>query len=58
MEEATEYKNYLKALKKATDSVNEGKKSKSKRSLRITEPVLRSRGGGISIQGTKFEGVK
>ena len=61
MEEAKEYKAYLKALKKATDSVAEDKKKtpKSKRILSMTtfSDGGMCRGGGAAVRGTNFKGV-
>tara|TARA_R100000664_G_scaffold17380_2_gene26278 strand:+ start:750 stop:917 length:168 start_codon:yes stop_codon:yes gene_type:complete len=55
MEEATEYKKYLEALRKATE---DGKKKP-----KPVKPVKMSVGGecrgmGIAVKGGKFEGVK
>lgn len=67
MDEAKEYKKYLKSLKKATDSVKDDKKKIKELPLGLqkdtstgfgTNITKLSRGGGIAIQGTKFEGVK
>ena len=57
MEEATEYKKYLEALRKATESVKEDKeKQKQKQKPKIQK--LSCGGMGIAIKGGKFEGVK
>ena len=55
MEEATEYKKYLEALRKATESVKEDKE-KQKQKPKIKK--LSCGGMGIAIKGGKFEGVK
>jgi|DEB0MinimDraft_4_1074332.scaffolds.fasta_scaffold177524_3 hypothetical protein len=61
MEEAKEYKAYLKALKKATESVNKDKKKpvQSKRILSMTtfSDGGMCRGAGAAVRGTNFKGV-
>lgn len=57
MEEATEYKKYLAALKKATDSVKEDKK-KQKGTVKIQLTKFSCGGMGHAIKGGKFEGVR
>jgi hypothetical protein len=57
MDEATEYKAYLKALKEATDSVKGDKQDKAaKGAAKIIN--LSCGGMGIAVKGGKFEGVK
>ena len=51
MEEATEYKKYLEALKKATE---EGKKKPKP----VKPKELACGGMDIAVKGGKFEGVK
>jgi hypothetical protein len=59
MEEATEYKAYLEALKKATDSVKEDKQDKAAKAVAKNRITNFSCGGmGIAVQGGKFEGVR
>ena len=60
MKEATSYKKRLNIFKGATDASNKDKKTpyKGKRILRITEPELKMKGGGIAIKGTDFKGVR
>ena len=59
MEEATEYKAYLEALKKATDSVKEEKQDKAAKAVAKNRITNFSCGGmGIAVKGGKFEGVR
>jgi hypothetical protein len=59
MEEATEYKAYLEALKKATDSVKGDKQDKAAKAVAKNKIINLSCGGmGIAVKGGKFEGVK
>ena len=59
MEEATEYKAYLKALKEATDSVKKEKQNKAAKAVAKMKITQFSCGGmGIAVKGGKFEGVK
>jgi hypothetical protein len=59
MEEATEYKAYLKALKEATDSVKEEKQNKAAKAVAKMKVTQFSCGGiGIAVKGGKFEGVR
>tara|TARA_R100000951_G_scaffold110952_1_gene109399 strand:+ start:146 stop:325 length:180 start_codon:yes stop_codon:yes gene_type:complete len=59
MEEATEYKAYLKALKEATDSVKEDKQDKAAKAVAKMKITNFSCGGmGIAEKGGKFTGVK
>ena len=59
MEEATEYKAYLEALKKATDSVKEDKQDKAAKAVAKNRITYFSCGGlGIAVKGGKFEGVR
>jgi len=59
MEEATEYKAYLEALKKATDSVKEEKQDKAAKAVAKLKITQFSCGGmGIAVKGGKFEGVR
>ena len=59
MEEATEYKAYLEALKKATDSVKEEKQNKAAKAVAKMKVTQFSCGGmGIAVKGGKFEGVR
>ena len=65
MDEAKDYKAYLKALKKATDSVRNDKEEKSFLKRRkilsggnIKTINLSCGGMGIAVRGGKFEGVK
>ena len=59
MEEATEYKAYLKALKEATDSVKEEKQNKAAKAVAKMKITQFSCGGmGIAVKGGKFEGVR
>jgi len=63
MEEAKDYKAYLKALKAATDSVKKDKYKKREKALGKFPIVKMSVGGecrgmGIAVKGGKFEGVK
>ena len=52
MEEATEYKKYLEALRKATEEVKKNKKNKP------IKPKQMSCGGmGIAVKGGNFKGV-
>ena len=53
MEEATEYKKYLEALRKATESVKEDKEKQKPKIQKLS-----CGGMGIAIKGGKFEGVK
>jgi len=59
MEEATEYKAYLKALKEATDSVKKEKQNKAAKAVAKMKVTQFSCGGmGIAVKGGKFEGVR
>ena len=59
MDEATEYKAYLKALKEATDSVKSDKQDKAAKAAAKNKIINLSCGGmGIAVKGGKFEGVK
>jgi len=59
MEEATEYKAYLKALKEATNSVKEEKQNKAAKAVAKMKVTQFSCGGmGIAVKGGKFEGVR
>lgn len=59
MEEATEYKAYLKALKKATDSVKEEKQNKAAKAVAKMKVTQFSCGGmGAAHKGGKFIGVR
>jgi len=59
MDEATEYKAYLKALKEATDSVKGDKQDKAAKAVAKNRITNFSCGGiGIAVKGGKFEGVK
>jgi len=59
MDEATEYKAYLKALKEATDSVKGDKQDKAAKAAAKNKIINLSCGGmGIAVTGGKFEGVK
>ena len=52
MEEATEYKKYLEALRKATESVKEEKKKPKPKIQKLS-----CGGMGIAIKGGNFKGV-
>ena len=52
MEEATEYKKYLEALRKATQAAKDKKKTKP-----IKPKQLSCGGMGIAIKGGNFKGV-
>ena len=58
MDEATAYKAYLKALKKATDSVKRDKQDKAAKAAARNIINLSCGGMGIAVKGGKFEGVK
>ena len=59
MDEAKDYKAYLEALKKATDSVKEDKQDKAAKAVAKNRITNFSCGGmGIAVKGGKFEGVK
>jgi hypothetical protein len=59
MDEAKEYKAYLKALKKATDSVKEDKQDKAAKAVAKMKVTQFSCGGvGAAHKGGKFIGVK
>jgi len=59
MEEAKDYKAYLKALKKATEKKNTSAADFIKRRKQLMSIKTFSCGGmGIAIKGGKFEGVK
>ena len=59
MEEATEYKKYLKALKEATKKKNTSAADYIKRRKQLMGVKTFSCGGmGIAIKGGNFKGVK